>query len=68
MPTLRRGVKGLLLARMAAAERDGVAADVLAAYDRSVEQLAGMGADIVDLRLLRSFRDYGSTSMRRSVR
>ena len=34
MPTLRRGVKGLRLARMAPAERDGVAAEVLAAYDQ----------------------------------
>jgi aspartyl-tRNA(Asn)/glutamyl-tRNA(Gln) amidotransferase subunit A len=64
MPTLRRGVKGLRLARMPAAERDGVAADVLAAYDRSVEQLAEMGADIVDLTLPQSFRAYGSTSGR----
>jgi Asp-tRNA(Asn)/Glu-tRNA(Gln) amidotransferase A subunit family amidase len=64
MSTLRRGVKGLRLGCMAAAERDGVAADVLAAYDRSVEQLAAMGADIVDLALPRSFRDYGSTSGR----
>ncbi|MEZ0300838.1 MAG: amidase [Hyphomicrobiaceae bacterium] len=62
--TLRRGVKGLRLARMAATERDVVGADVLAAYDRSVEQLAEMGADIVDLTLPRSFRDYGSTSGR----
>jgi aspartyl-tRNA(Asn)/glutamyl-tRNA(Gln) amidotransferase subunit A len=60
MPTLRRGVKGLRLGRMPAAERNGVAAEVLAAYDRSVDQLAGMGADIVDLDLPRSFRDYGS--------
>jgi aspartyl-tRNA(Asn)/glutamyl-tRNA(Gln) amidotransferase subunit A len=57
-------VKGLRLARMATAERTGVAADVLAAYDRSVEQLAGMGADIVDLTLPRSFRDYGGASGR----
>ena len=64
MPTLRRGVKGLRLARVAPAERDGVASEVLAAYDCSVEQLAGMGADIVDLTLPRSFRDYGSTSGR----
>ena len=64
MPTLRRGVKGLRLGRMATAERDGVAADVLVAYDRSIDQLAGMGADIVDLTLPRSFRDYGSTSGR----
>jgi aspartyl-tRNA(Asn)/glutamyl-tRNA(Gln) amidotransferase subunit A len=64
MPTLRRGVKGLRLARMPAGERDGVAADVLAAYDRSVEQLAHMGAEIVDLSLPQSFRAYGSTSGR----
>ena len=64
MPTLRRGVKGLRLARMPTAERDGVDADVLAAYDRSVDQLASMGADIVDLTLPRSFRDYGSTTGR----
>jgi aspartyl-tRNA(Asn)/glutamyl-tRNA(Gln) amidotransferase subunit A len=64
MPTLRRGVKGLRLARMAAAERTDAAAEVLAAYDRSVDQLAGMGADIVDLALPRSFRDYGSASGR----
>jgi aspartyl-tRNA(Asn)/glutamyl-tRNA(Gln) amidotransferase subunit A len=64
MPTLRRGVKGLRLARVASAERDGVASEVLAAYDCSVEQLAGMGADIVDLTLPRSFRDYGSSSGR----
>ena len=64
MLTLRRGVKGLRLARMPTAERDGVDADVLAAYDRSVDQLASMGADIVDLSLPRSFRDYGSTTGR----
>ncbi len=64
MATLRRGVKGLRLARMAPSERDGVAAEVLDAYDSSVEQLAGMGADIVDLTLPRSFRDYGSSSGR----
>ena len=64
LPTLRRGVKGLRLGRMAATERSGVAAEVLAAYDRSVDQLAGMGADIIDLTLPRSFRDYGSASGR----
>ena len=54
----------LRLARIARAERDGVAAEVLAAYDQSVERLAAMGADIVDVTLPRSFRDYGSTSGR----
>ena len=61
LPTLRRGVRGLRLARIAPIERDGVAADVLAAYDRSVEHLAGMGAEIIDLTLPRKLREYGST-------
>jgi aspartyl-tRNA(Asn)/glutamyl-tRNA(Gln) amidotransferase subunit A len=61
MSTLRRGVKGLRLARMASGDRTSLADEVLAAYDRSVEQLAGMGADIVDLTLPRSIRDYGKT-------
>ena len=64
MPALRRGVKGLRLGRMAASERSGVETEVLAAYDRSLEQLAGMGADIIDVKLPRSFRDYGATSGR----
>jgi aspartyl-tRNA(Asn)/glutamyl-tRNA(Gln) amidotransferase subunit A len=64
MPTLRRGVKGLRLGRMPSAERAGVDAEVLAAYDRSIEQLAGLGADIVDLSLPRGFRDYGMSSGR----
>jgi len=64
MPVLRRGVKGLRLGRMAASERSGVETEVLAAYDRSLEQLAGMGADIIDVKLPRSFRDYGATSGR----
>jgi aspartyl-tRNA(Asn)/glutamyl-tRNA(Gln) amidotransferase subunit A len=64
MLSLRRGVKGLRLARMPTAERDGVNTEVLAAYDRSLDQLASMGADILDLSLPRSFRDYGSTTGR----
>jgi aspartyl-tRNA(Asn)/glutamyl-tRNA(Gln) amidotransferase subunit A len=62
--TLRRGVKGLRLGRMAASERAGVNTEVLAAYDRSLDQLAGMGAEIVELALPRSFHDYGSASGR----
>jgi aspartyl-tRNA(Asn)/glutamyl-tRNA(Gln) amidotransferase subunit A len=64
MLALRRGVKGLRLGRMPAAERVGVDAEVLAAYDRSLEQLAGLGADIIDLSLPRGFRDYGMSSGR----
>src|SRR5262245_36345684 len=61
LPALHRGVRGLRLARIAQAERDGVATDVLTTYDHSVEQLAEMGAEIVDLTLPRRLRDYGST-------
>jgi aspartyl-tRNA(Asn)/glutamyl-tRNA(Gln) amidotransferase subunit A len=64
MPTLRRGVKSLRLARMPASERTGVDAEVLAAYDRSLETLAALGAEIVDLSLPRGFRDYGASSGR----
>lgn len=56
-PTLTRGVRGLRLGRMPAAERDGVAADMLAAYDRSLDTLAGLGAEIVDITLPFRFID-----------
>jgi aspartyl-tRNA(Asn)/glutamyl-tRNA(Gln) amidotransferase subunit A len=46
---LRRGVGGLRLARLPDSERAGVDAEMLAAYDRSVDQLARMGAEIVDI-------------------
>jgi aspartyl-tRNA(Asn)/glutamyl-tRNA(Gln) amidotransferase subunit A len=56
---LRRGVKGLRLGRLPASERSGVDADVLAAYDRSVEFLASQGAEIVDVTLPARFADLG---------
>jgi len=65
LPTLRRGVRGLRLVRIAPGERDGVATDVLTAYDHSVSQLEEMGAEIVDLRLPHSFRDYHESTMGR---
>jgi aspartyl-tRNA(Asn)/glutamyl-tRNA(Gln) amidotransferase subunit A len=46
---LRRGVKGLRLARLPNAERAGCDAEVLQAYDRSLQELAALGAEIVDL-------------------
>ncbi|HET7086346.1 MAG TPA: amidase [Rhizomicrobium sp.] len=49
MRDLRRGVKGLKLARLPDAERGEFDAEVLAAYDRSLKELAGMGAQIVEL-------------------
>src|SRR3712207_3353068 len=64
MPGLRRGVKGLRLARTPEAERGGVGAEVLAAYDRSVEELGRLGAEIVELSLPRSFADLGALNGR----
>lgn len=46
---LRRGVKGLRLARLPDGERAEFDAEVLAAYDASLALLADMGADIIAL-------------------
>lgn len=60
MTDLRRGVKGLRLARMPDSERTMFDADMLAAYDRSLKELAGLGAEIVDLPAgPRSFKEDG---------
>jgi aspartyl-tRNA(Asn)/glutamyl-tRNA(Gln) amidotransferase subunit A len=55
--TLRRGVKGLRLARMPASERDGCDPEMLAAYDGALEALAREGAEIVDVKLPIAFTD-----------
>lgn len=57
MPTLRRGVRGLRIARMPSAERAGVAPDMLAAYDKSIDTLADLGAEILDIELPFTFTD-----------
>ena len=60
MPDLRRGVKGLRLARMPGSERAMFDADMLAAYDRSLKEFAALGAEIVDLPAgPRSFKEDG---------
>jgi aspartyl-tRNA(Asn)/glutamyl-tRNA(Gln) amidotransferase subunit A len=64
MPGLRRGARGLRLARMPEAERGGVDAEVLAAYDQSVTAIADLGADIVELRLPRGLSDMGALNGR----
>src|ERR1700760_1788528 len=48
---LRGGGKGLRLGRLSKDQRVGIDPEILAAYDRSVESLAGLGADIVDMAL-----------------
>jgi aspartyl-tRNA(Asn)/glutamyl-tRNA(Gln) amidotransferase subunit A len=57
---LRRGAKGLRLARMPDNERDGVDAAVLAPYDESLRTLAGMGAEIVDIALPHRFVEFAA--------
>jgi aspartyl-tRNA(Asn)/glutamyl-tRNA(Gln) amidotransferase subunit A len=60
MEDLRRGVKGLRLARLPDDERAEFDAEVLLAYDRSLNELAAMGAEIVDLpRGGRTLRESG---------
>src|SRR5262249_36369808 len=57
-PLLQRGVKGMRLACMPEAERIGVDAAVLAAYDASLAVLAALGAEIVNVPLPRRFADF----------
>jgi len=58
MPMMKRGVRGLKLARMPENERDRVAAEVLAAYDSALDALARLGAEIVAVKLPRRFADF----------
>jgi aspartyl-tRNA(Asn)/glutamyl-tRNA(Gln) amidotransferase subunit A len=60
MPALNRGVKALRLGRLPAEERDGIDVEVLAAYDRSVDMLASLGAEIIDLALPMGFAVLGA--------
>jgi aspartyl-tRNA(Asn)/glutamyl-tRNA(Gln) amidotransferase subunit A len=60
MACLRRGVKGLRLGRLPDEERVGIDADVLAAYDQSVDSLATLGADIVEISLPARLADLGA--------
>ncbi len=62
MPALHRGVRGLRLARMPAAEREGVSTEMLAAYDAALDALARLGAEIVDVDLPFRFADLLTTS------
>lgn len=64
MPTLRRGVRGLRLARMPQGERQFASADVLAAYDRSLADLERLGAEIVDVQLPFLFADVAAYNLR----
>jgi aspartyl-tRNA(Asn)/glutamyl-tRNA(Gln) amidotransferase subunit A len=58
LATMRRGLRGLKLARMPGSERDHVTAEVLNAYDGALDDLARLGAEIVAIELPRPFADY----------
>jgi aspartyl-tRNA(Asn)/glutamyl-tRNA(Gln) amidotransferase subunit A len=58
MAALKRGVRGLRLARIPESERAGVAPDILAAYDQALETLARAGAEIGTIELPKGFGDY----------
>jgi aspartyl-tRNA(Asn)/glutamyl-tRNA(Gln) amidotransferase subunit A len=55
--SLRRGVKGMRLARMPGRERDGCDPEMLAAYDGALAALARAGAEIIDVALPIGFAD-----------
>ena len=62
MPMLNRGVRGLRIGRMPAAERETVSKEMLAAYDASFDVLANLGAEIVDITLPFRFADLVAAS------
>jgi aspartyl-tRNA(Asn)/glutamyl-tRNA(Gln) amidotransferase subunit A len=64
MPALKRGVRGLRLARMPQVERQHASADVLAAYDRSLAELERLGAEIVSVDLPFLFADVAAFNLR----
>ena len=64
MPALKRGVHGLRLARMPQGERQHASAAVLAAYDRSLDDLERLGAEIVDVDLPFLFADVAAFNLR----
>ena len=64
MVQLKRGVRGLRLARMPDSERGFATADVLAAYDRSLTELERLGAEIVELELPFAFADVAAFNLR----
>ena len=60
LPGLRRGVAGLVLARITGADREPASAEVLAAYDESLRVLEKLGARVIDVELPRRFIELGS--------
>jgi aspartyl-tRNA(Asn)/glutamyl-tRNA(Gln) amidotransferase subunit A len=64
MQELRRGVRGLRFATIPQSERTAVTPEVLTAYDRSLEVLAQLGAEIVSVPLPCGFADVATLNGR----
>jgi aspartyl-tRNA(Asn)/glutamyl-tRNA(Gln) amidotransferase subunit A len=63
MPQLKRGVRGLRLARMPEVERQHASAEVLAAYDACVAELERLGAEVVAVDLPFFFSDVAAINL-----
>jgi aspartyl-tRNA(Asn)/glutamyl-tRNA(Gln) amidotransferase subunit A len=64
LPSLKRGVAGLRLAVLPQAERAGIGAEVLAAYDEAAATLGRLGARIVEPALPRRLGDFAALTGR----
>jgi len=64
MPALKRGVRGLRLARMPGREREHATGEVLDAYDESLRVLETLGAEIVEPDLPFRFEDVAMYNLR----
>jgi aspartyl-tRNA(Asn)/glutamyl-tRNA(Gln) amidotransferase subunit A len=63
LPQLKRGVRGVRLARMPEVERQYASAEVLAAYDASLAQLERLGAELVPIELPFLFADVAAYNL-----
>ena len=61
---LNRGLRGLRIATMPTGEREGVSKDVLAAYDRTIDELQAAGATVDPIELPCRFLDYFANNAR----
>lgn len=59
---LGHGVRGLRAAVLPAAERHGIHADVLQAYDRALDELAALGIELMPLDLPEPLESYMATA------
>ena len=64
LPGLRRGVRGMRLARLPASELAGVEPEILAAYEAALEVLRGAGAAVETMRLPCRLDDYALLTSR----